>query len=385
MNIWFDYIQNMIYTAGGLQSDIMDFVLNGETKNDLPLLKIIENISAEISSETPPTYIEAYDTILDSVIVYLKHMEELNSPISFKLKFYDAIVNWCKHLIQVYEIPDYHTRLSELQEPIYKDTTVCLVKELHDRKGKTKKELIDALSPSPNKLITAKTIQNNLNRLSGNSGEPLRLGGQPVCVKVEVVKKDRWADNGFSVDSILDQNNSENDRQRRYYTPNTMHPLIFQMNLTQVATLLQSLQYNYRELGNQLPLDLAVDTWCQLTDYAKGKIMNVFGARDPSLMEFIEEVETAAKTPSYRFMEESKLLENPNLAPNEQLDNVFKRGAVCDIELGNPVRTRKSQRIVFDSETESYYAVSAHSPQSERLYFNENDLISLTPASKHGN
>ena len=135
---------------------------------------------------------------------------------------------------------------------------------------------------------------------------------------------------------------------------------------------MKSLQLNYSE-GNDIPMDLAVDTWSQLSDYARNRIRKVFCERDSALMEFLDEVENRMNTEGYRFMTESEMLKN-GVSYAEQLLIADKGGLVCNISLIGPHRSKKRQRIFYDHEQGKYYAVAADDLSSKRLYFTEDEI-----------
>ena len=156
-----------------------------------------------------------------------------------------------------------------------------------------------------------------------------------------------------------------------------MNPLVFQMNIMQVATLLQSLHLNY-ENGNNTPLDLAVDTWSQLSDYAKGRIQEVFCKRDPKFSKFIDQVDEDAQNPEYRYMTESEVMEKGEASRDEMLLIADKGSMVCNLTLSQPLRSRKNQRIFYDHDQNSYYAVPAENTSAKPLYFSVEEVRDIS-------
>ena len=236
--------------------------------------------------------------------------------------------------------------------------TIELIKDLHVREGVTKDTLAEKHG------VSTKTIQTTLRKLSGENGQPaLRIGGQEVHVLVSYHKE------------------THRDEERRFYTPNTMNPLVYQMNLMQVATLLQSFQCNY-EKGNNLSLDLAVDTWCQLSEYARERIREVFCVKDREFGDFLRMVEMESMDISYRFMTESEMIKEGNASSKELLMLAYKGGIVCDLILGGPYRTKKNQKIMYDLNQRSHYAIDADRVDSERLYFSEDEVLDIIEIEK---
>jgi hypothetical protein len=79
-------------------------------------------------------------------------------------------------------------------------------------------------------------------------------------------------------------------------------------------------------------------------------------------------------------MTESEMMRDGDPAWNERLDLAFKGGMVCHISLGQPLRTRKEQRILYDHNRNSFYAVPKNDLAAERLYFSVDELIELEEA-----
>lgn len=132
---------------------------------------------------------------------------------------------------------------------------VQLVKELHgpDGLGQKRTDLQNTLN------MSEKTLRNYLDRLSGKDEDhPLRLGGQIVSAPVAI---------------------RENENREKYtYTPDALHPIILQLNMTQVAYLLKSLciASDTGFYGHEITEDLAYGVWSQLTTYAQNRVEGVF-------------------------------------------------------------------------------------------------------------
>lgn len=309
------------------QSDIMEFILYGDADGHTPLIKRIEDNCRFSFGRGVPNTIELYGMVIDSAIDY---MSDVRGPASYRKRYYAPLYRWCGAFAEALGVPESENRLGELRNPMTIDTAVDLVKALHDREGKTKADLQSDLGLKAEKK--GRSILNNLNRLTGKQEPPLRLAGQEICVRV--------------VEQTV--RNPDNDGRRKlFYTPNTMHPIVFQLNLMQVATLLQALQYSCFIEDNALPLDLAVDVWCQLSEYAKERIQEVFCPHDPNFEDFLAVVSDAIEGHSHRFMEESAMLDRTDLNPKERLYLVEKQVGPYDIELCNPPRTRKYQNSRF--------------------------------------
>ena len=293
-----------------------------------------------------------YRVIIYASAEYIAHYP---APPSAKQRLYPRMFALCEAIGEQYRIENYEAFLGELPIPVSQDLAIGIIKELHNREGVTKHELAAEYG------ISSKSVQTLVHQISGeNKQNLLRIGGQIVRVPVSHHKE---------------RSRSES---RRFYTPNSMSPIIFQLNLMQAATLLQSFHCNY-EKDNLIPFDMAVDTWCQLSDYVKDRIREVFCRRDAEFDEFINSVEAAAESGTYRFMSESEMLESGNASANEQLMLAFKGRIPCDLVLTNR-RSYKYQYIGYDFDRALYFAVSAENPHGNRTYFAEDEFLYLSEA-----
>lgn len=354
-NLRYNFVIHMIKGASHEDKALLDMFYAEDDLSSKSLFYLIRKASI-CSKYVDPLmdYQKGYRILIDAVSDYLR----VNSTSSqIKSRLYDRLCAWCAHIGKQYQIKDYQNYIDEIPRPVIHDIAVELVKELHNPEGTLKDELAHHYG------VSDKTIQVSISRLNGKSGaDPLRIGGQEVHVPVAYREETHRTD------------------KRRYYTPNTMSPIIFQMNLMQVATLLQSLYLNYDIRGNNIPMDLAVDTWGQLSDYAKGRIRQIFCQRDPDFAEFLDLVEQAETSDTYRFMTESEIFKNSDVSWSERLQLAYKGGMICNLSLRQPFRSRKNQRIFYDHDQNSFYAVPANMPCGERLYFALDEVMDLDEA-----
>ncbi len=251
-----------------------------------------------------------------------------------------------------YNIENYNEYLEDLKVLGSPDIAVEIVKDLHDQNGTSKLDLSGKYS------ISEKKAQIYLSKIDNKRcSDPIRIGGQAVYVPISRKKS------------------NAKDGHWKYYTTNTMSPLVFQMNIMQVETLMKSFQLNYCNEGNAIPLDLAIDTWSQLSTYARNRIREKFGKRDKLLDEFLDEVERNMQSDEYRFMTESELMKKDSLGYREKLQIAEKGRMVCNISLIESKHiTRKNQRIFYDYKKDSFYAVPANDLEADPLYFTEDEI-----------
>ena len=348
-DVKYEYILNLLKSAGEEHQAILDRIFSENTENQRSFLFILRK-NLDYAEETlSPTW--AYRMITDTVSSYI---HAYCGPASAKQLVCNALYELCKTLGAKHNIPDHAMYLEDLPKPVEEDVVISIIKALHNQEGISKEELRAKYGVDP------KTIQNYIYTLSGKrASASLRIGGFAVKVPVECHKEV-----------------SRRQEPRKYYTPNTLNPVVLQMNTIQTATLLQSFYYNHKK-GNVIPLDMAIDVWSQLSNYTKKRIRDIFCKKDQAFSVFIEQIDTQAQSLSYQFTNETDMLRTGDISLKEQLLIAEKGGLICDICLANPVRSLKKQRIYYDNTCGQYYALPADGPTVEKLYLFESELEEL--------
>ncbi len=348
---YYKHIIDMIKGSTFEDRELINKILTEDHYSKKSLYSKIKDAANDERGEFPADNNRAYLIFLNAVFEYIT---SLQTSYAGKRRIHRRMFAWCEHMGEQYHIDDYKEKCRfELPEMIATDIAVDIVKELHNREG------VDKGGLSKRYVVPEKKIQVLLSRISDkHCKNPVRIGGQAVFVPIDYV------------------DNNRKGQRRKYHTKNTMSPLVFQMNIMQVQTLMKSFQLNY-DSGNAIPLDLAVETWSQLSEYAQQRIKDIFAERDDALAEFIEEVEVNMNSDDFRFMTESEMLENGDVVSSEQLDLAYKGSIVCDLTLISPFRTRKNQRIFYDRDRNSFYAVPADNFNDDRLYFTANEVRSI--------
>ena len=242
------------------------------------------------------------------------------------------------------------------------DKTVELLKALHPREGVTKAELGERIGVSGKNL---KTVQTDLRLLSpgpGNKnasyrGRHLSIGGHIVNIMVKETR------NGSG--------------QKRFHTPNTVHPLILLPNVTQVGNLLKALSRLYEDEENDVVATTGADIWLQLTDYCKGRIRDVFAEEDKTLADFLDTVEEFDyNSGSVGFVTERDMDEYISNV-KERLLLACKAGRLCDITLDteNGRKLYRKQKISI-LKNNRYSAASAETPDKP-VFFSKEDVYGI--------
>lgn len=210
--------------------------------------------------------LRAYSSIMCAMIEYI---EDFPATFSFKQRTKRNFKIWLEKIRK-----DYHLGNQKLPDELNpnkeSDTAIALLKLLHSREGVTYDDIHQELE------IGVRAIQKDLVKLSpamytgnGEVYAPFRLGGQKLQAEIELVERTKKAG------------------EKRFYTRNTVHPLVLQENVMQLATLLKSLCHQYYDYEDDISVTIAVDIWSQLSSYAQSKIENYFTYGDQDFAAFI--------------------------------------------------------------------------------------------------
>lgn len=208
----------------------------------------------------------AYDSIALAMATYL---EGYPAPFSFKQKTKKKFGQWLDKIGNSFAVSDTKARQGMASSKKEVHTGVAILKMLHDRKGATVKEMADELG------LTPRAIQKELAEISAceeEAVEQLRLGGQPLHAKIVTRKKE-----GTDKEII----------PKRYYTRNSVNPLVLQENIMQLGTLLRALSRRFWDAADDSARIIAIDIWSQMSQYAQEKIKTVFIYDDEDLESFV--------------------------------------------------------------------------------------------------
>lgn len=282
----------------------------------------------------------------------------------FKQQLKEKLESWVKAIEAVYQLPSCEA-VKAWPNYVEKDIGIALVKLLHKRNpSTTKSALTDSLK------VDKKTIQNNLRKLDPSLIEaphatepaPLRIGGQEMHVDIKVEKVPH----------------SHGDHS--YYTPNTLHPLVMQLNITQTAAVLMALQNAYdRSEYSTYCADVALDIWCQLSDYCKERIELIFTQNNPEFKVFLSMLNQEIEDGRYpEFKTERIMAESGTLT--EQLEYACKTNHLCNIilKLDGDTVIRQKNRILKNND-DQYFCIDEYvaNPEESMLSFTEANVKAL--------
>lgn len=257
----------------------------------------------------------------------LECMNEMLSSIpasrtSYKKNLYELFISWAEQIADNRNIEFTEDLRNILEDPFVPDFGVELLKMLHDRNGVTNEKIGEKLG------VKEKSVRSYLQSLDPSIGEnvtrdslhshrqkyELRFGGQLLNVNIETKKS------------------QSEKRKKHYYTPNTIHPIALQMNVTQIATLLHSLQKSYKCENSIVSKTLAVNIWSQLSDYGKGRMKDVFVKRKYLDDVFLQELEADTQYFETGFENEVNMI-NSDMKIEDILDIYGKAERQCSIQL----------------------------------------------------
>lgn len=252
---------------------------------------------------------------------------------AFKQKVWNSFRDWIMCIADRYDIQNAEKLIEEIMErPVEDDTAVAVVKLLHAEKvedGKTKDEMVEALS------VNEKTIRNTLHLLDPDFDKDPKA-------KARESKKRNTPRFGGQLMQVGIKYMEEEKKERRFYSPETLHPVAMQLNVYQVGTLLKSLQLAYDTEISYNSVNMAINVWSQLTDYCKERITDFVRPDDEDLrsfLELIDDMESGQPFVTEKEIFDDELIEN-------KLNLAFKGGYRCSVKLKDKIL--RGCRIKYD-------------------------------------
>lgn len=332
-----------IFSENGLKTRLEKYAGDPDiTRDELPLIEIIAECMNDFLKDYP-------------------------APTTYKEGLRETFFSWFEEICFNCSIIDEECEeiFNDIVDKYINDTTIEVIKLLHNQEGTTKEEIAHKLG------VSEKTVQTILHKLD-DSETPFKLGGIPINLQIDTFddysEKCRYKDG------------DKYKKRRHYLTKNTMHPITHQMNLMQVGTLLYSLSKAYYEDEMYGAYYIGLNTWCQLSEYAKIRIQEIFAPKYPELKDFISEFSGMLYSATRKFETENYLLkEDDNFSIEEKLNTAHKGSLVCSLELTNPRRRLRNQRVFFDFDKKQYYAVSTENTDltSDRIYLDKDNIFDL--------
>lgn len=260
----------------------------------------------------------AYKCIADAMVVYL---ESYPAVFSFKQQTKENFVAWLKKIQQQHGLTDNDAPIpSQLTEGTKeRDSGIAILKLLHARDGVTYDDMKDSLDRKNERSIQKDLIKISPSLYQGDRQPdvPFRLGGQPLLAKIELVDPNEYR-----------------AKHKRFRTVNTVHPLVLQQNIMQLATLLKALAHQYFDQEDDLGRIIAVDIWSQMSEYARQKIISYYAFDDDALSDLIFEIDNPCPDNHGVYRTEKELQKEIEMPVDQALPYLMKvRGRTGTIKL----------------------------------------------------
>lgn len=339
-NIYSKTVSEIKYTSNSF---------DGEERKKVYLLDLLKIETAKynhrLRGRSESNLHNAYASIARALVEYIS-----DYPVKFsiKAKVKKSFEIWLNKIASQYEITN--SFIPEELDVKENDTGVALLKMLHAREGVSYDDINNELDIGP------RAIQKDLVKLSpslynGNSSsdEPyvaFHLGGQPLHAEIKLVAETQVA------------------KEKRFYTPNSVSPIILQENIMQLGTLLNALanQYYDKNQEDDVARLIAVDIWNQMSEYAQDKIKNHFAADNINLEDFIIELEYAFPDDHIcPYLTEKEMLDKIEMSISQALIYLSKapgRSGTIVLTSGERIVAEHLEIIVHDNGGKAYKATN---------------------------
>lgn len=234
--------------------------------------------------QTKENYQKAFEEI---AIAFNTYWESLIGPYSYKQAQKLKLYQWLEKIQKEFSLSEPNSMEDLRVKNDEMDPAISIVKLLHSRSGITVGEIAAELG-----FQWPRAVQKYLRKLSPDLSEeetseevyePCRIGGQPVRVKIQKFR------------------DKKEPKKIRFRTINTMHPIVLQENLMQIATLLMSLSDSYNKDNNEIAFGIALDIWYQLSEYARSKMRGCFAVRNNEFRTFLDCLDYASPKDRKKF------------------------------------------------------------------------------------
>lgn len=281
----------------------------------------------------------AYNCIAQAMVAYL---ESYSAVFSFKQQTREYFVAWLKKIGQVYGIADAIIP-DELEIGTQeRDAGIAMLKLLHAREGITYEEMKNGLGRKSLRSIHKDLIKisPSLHKGEGEPDVPFRLGGQPLVAEIELINPDEYSAS-----------------KKRFRTRNSVHPLVLQENIMQLATLLKALAVQYYDQEDDVSRIIAIDIWSQMSPYARKKIVDFYAFDDLKLSDFIFEIGDPSPDDHSVYRTEKELLQEIEMPVDQALRYIMKatgRTGTIKLVTGELIVAKEIYPVFLDNGSSAY-------------------------------
>lgn len=309
----------------------LDYAQNiGWKYSDFQKLKdIIFEVMAEDADNCNTSFGE--DELEDVLYSMNEYISRYPSIPAFKQRLWAFFNAWANNIMEKCQLEIEWNIDSILHKPIEESTAIGVVKCLHSinaEGGMTKAEMAERLNVSTKAIqntlhtLDPKLEKNKTNPKQAKRQEPFRFGGQILEVSI-----------AFE-DEMVSTSNGDTDRnlkkhERRFYAPDTLSPIALQLNVSQTAILLRSLQESYDSEISNTSWNIALNIWTQLSDYTKDRIMNYTFPDNKEFHNLLNQL-SEEENSDRPYSTEKEMFENETIETKLQL--AYKSVIRCNIE-----------------------------------------------------
>ena len=286
----------------------------------------------------------AYTCIATAMVAYL---ESYPAVFSFKQQTREYFVAWLEKIGQVYAIAD-ATKPDELEIGTQeRDAGIAMLKLLHARDGVTYEEMKNGLGRKSLRSIHKDLIKifPSLHKGDGAPDVPFRLGGQPLVAEIELINPDEYSAS-----------------KKRFRTLNSVHPLVLQENIMQLATLLKALAVQYYDQEDDVSRIIAIDIWSQMSPYARKKIVDFYAFDDLKLSDFIDEIGDPSPDDHSVYRTEKELLQEIEMPVDRALRYIMKatgRTGTIKLVTGEHIVAKEIYPAILDNGSNAYRVIDS--------------------------
>lgn len=236
--------------------------------------------------------------------------------------------------------------------------------------------------------ISPRNFQNIINRINkkNNSDDPICICGQPIRLDIEEERINHKKLKKQQRDRLRTQNMTDAeieeeiiiDKRTHYCTPNSMHPIFLQLNVSQLACLMRALANFGMTDDSGMPQGLGAYIYSQLSEYGISRLEETYAKQDMALKDFLDEMASMPEEEiSATFHSDEESYEMIDYRNRDTLNLCCKNGEKCDIELKINGVIKDYKNVYVDFAPEGY---ELRDDENHVIRFEINDVTNLKTA-----
>ncbi len=353
-------------------------IIEGNRPGDKKTLpRMIKDAMGEFAEESAPDSVDE-DIIIDILYGMNEFVCRYSAIPAFKQRLRDSFCEWIRLIADNNGISDIENLIDEYMEnPVGTDTDVTILKALHAMKpeeGKTKDEIAALIHAKDTKNIQVKLRkldpslkeQPRTKQAKGEKNKrkqpntSLRLGDQVLRVGVE------YKDIPLPRD---DNPNKTAKIVRKYYSRDTLSPIVLQLNVTQVGMLLRGMMMLYNNEVSNNSYEMALNIWSQLSEHVRDRVKEHVYHDNREFIQFLDDLEKD-ECSNRIFVTEREMSEDETI--ETKITIIEKMGRTCDVEFGKDHEIMRNCKLRpnFDSDEKPYRLIN----DSKEVLIDINDI-----------